>query len=115
MLGGLEDETIVDLSDDRIIKIVLDDLKKTMDITMNPDFAIISRWKNSMPQYTVGHKQRLTDIDKQLKTELPGIFLAGSSYGGVGLPDCIDQGEAAVKDVLDYLKRKDTSTGAVHG
>ena len=113
-VGRSGDETIVDLSDDRIIKIVLDDLKKTMDITMNPDFAIISRWKNSMPQYTVGHKQRLIDIDKQLKTELPGIFLAGSSYGGVGLPDCIDQGEAAVKDVLDYLKRKDTSTGAVH-
>ncbi|MEH7375362.1 MULTISPECIES: protoporphyrinogen oxidase [Bacillaceae] len=113
-VGRSGDETIVDLSDDRIIKIVLDDLKKTMDITMNPDFAIISRWKNSMPQYTVGHKQRLADILKHMKTDLPGVFLAGSSYGGVGLPDCIDQGEAAVKDVLEFLTRKDFSKGAVH-
>jgi protoporphyrinogen/coproporphyrinogen III oxidase len=113
-VGRSGDETIVDLSDDRIIKIVLDDLKKTMDITMNPDFAIISRWKNSMPQYTVGHKQRLADILKHMKTDLPGVFLAGSSYGGVGLPDCIDQGEAAVKDVLEFLTGKDFSTGAVH-
>jgi protoporphyrinogen/coproporphyrinogen III oxidase len=113
-VGRSGDETIVDLSDDRIIKIVLDDLKKTMDITMNPDFAIISRWKNSMPQYTVGHKQRLADILKHMKTDLPGVFLAGSSYGGVGLPDCIDQGEAAVKDVLEFLTGKDFSKGAVH-
>ncbi|MBV7508201.1 protoporphyrinogen oxidase [Bacillus sp. sid0103] len=104
-VGRSGDETIVDLSDDRIIKIVLDDLKKIMDITMNPDFAIISRWKNSMPQYTVGHKQRLANIFEHMNAELPGVFLAGSSYGGVGLPDCIDQGEAAVKNVLNYLKR----------
>jgi oxygen-dependent protoporphyrinogen oxidase len=106
-VGRSGDETIVDLSDDRIIKIVLDDLKKTMDITLNPDFAIVSRWKNSMPQYTVGHKQRLTDIHEHMNRELPGVFLAGASYGGVGLPDCIDQGETAVTNVLDYLKGKD--------
>ena len=106
-VGRSGDETIVDLSDDRIIKIVLDDLKKTMDITRNPDFAIISRWKDSMPQYTVGHKQRLADIFEHMKAELPGVFLAGSSYGGVGLPDCIDQGEAAVQAVLNYIKRED--------
>jgi oxygen-dependent protoporphyrinogen oxidase len=42
-----------------------------------------------------------------MNRELPGVFLAGASYGGVGLPDCIDQGETAVTNVLDYLKGKD--------
>ncbi|MFL6559148.1 MAG: protoporphyrinogen oxidase [Bacillus sp. (in: firmicutes)] len=107
-VGRSGDETIVDLSDDRIIKIILDDLKKTMDITMSPDFAVISRWKNSMPQYTVGHKKRVADIFEHMSAELPGIFLAGSSYGGVGLPDCIDQGVEAVQNVLDYLKRENS-------
>ncbi len=105
-VGRAGDETIVDLSDDQIIKIVLDDLKKTMDITMNPDFAVVSRWNNSMPQYTVGHKQRLDTINEHMKAELPGVFLAGASYKGVGLPDCIDQGEEAVKAVINYLKAK---------
>ncbi|XJZ28120.1 protoporphyrinogen oxidase [Bacillota bacterium Lsc_1132] len=99
-VGRAGDETIVDLSDDQIVKIVLDDLSKTMDITMEPDFAIVSRWNNSMPQYTVGHKQRLETINKHIAEELPGVFLAGSSYGGVGMPDCVDQGEAAVKKIL---------------
>lgn len=103
-VGRSGDETIVDLSDDRIIKIVLEDLSKTMNITMEPEFSVVSRWKESMPQYTVGHKQRLETIKKHLEKDLPGIFLAGASYGGVGIPDCIDQGEAAVKNVLNYLK-----------
>ena len=103
-VGRAGNETIVDLSDDQITKIVLDDLKKTMDIVMSPEFVVISRWKNAMPQYTVGHKQRLETIHQHIKAELPGVFLAGSSYGGVGVPDCIDQGEAAVKGVLDFLQ-----------
>lgn len=73
-VGRSGDETIVDLSDDRIIQIVLEDLSKTMDITMKPDFAIVSRWKDSMPQYTVGHKQRLESINQHVKAELPGVF-----------------------------------------
>jgi oxygen-dependent protoporphyrinogen oxidase len=106
-VGRAGDETIVDLSDDQIIKIVLDDLSKTMDISMEPDFAVISRWNNAMPQYIVGHKQRLETIRKHVAEELPGVFLSGSSYEGIGIPDCIDQGEAAVQHVLDYLKLKE--------
>lgn len=102
-VGRAGDETVVDLSDDQIVKIVLDDLKKTMDITMEPDFAVISRWNNSMPQYTVGHKQRLQTIKDQMTDELPGVFLAGASFEGIGVPDCIDQGEVAVNNILDYL------------
>lgn len=112
-VGRAGDETIVDLSDDQIVKIVLDDLKKTMDITMNPDFSVVSRWKNAMPQYTVGHKQRMTSILDHMKAELPGVFLAGASYGGVGVPDCVDQGEAAVQNVLTYLKINDFQKEAV--
>lgn len=106
-VGRAGDETIVDLSDDRIIQIVLDDLSRTMDIGMQPEFAVVSRWKDSMPQYTVGHKQRLETIRKHIKSELPGVFLASASFGGVGLPDCIDQGEEAVKSVLEYLNVKE--------
>jgi protoporphyrinogen/coproporphyrinogen III oxidase len=102
-VGRAGDESIVDQSDDEIVKVVLDDLNKIMNITSQPDFSIVTRWKHSMPQYTVGHKQRLDHIKEKMKAELPGIFLAGSSYEGLGLPDCIDQGELAVKNVLDYL------------
>ncbi|MBA4535687.1 protoporphyrinogen oxidase [Bacillus aquiflavi] len=102
-VGRPGDEAIVELSDDQIVKIVLDDLNKTMNITAKPDFSVISRWKAAMPQYTVGHKQRLESVKQAMAQQLKGVFLAGSSYEGLGLPDCIDQGEAAVEKVLTYL------------
>jgi len=103
-VGRPGDEAIVDLSDDEIIKIALEDLNKTMDIQAQPDFAVVSRWKEAMPQYTVGHKQRVENLKNNLADELPGVFVGGSSYEGVGLPDCIDQGEAAVEKILTFLK-----------
>lgn len=102
-VGRAGEEAVVDLSDDELVKIVLEDLNKTMNITMDPDFAIISRWKDSMPQYTVGHKDRIKKVKSQLEFELPGVFIAGSSYEGLGMPDCIDQGEDAVGKVLSFL------------
>ncbi|MCA1059593.1 protoporphyrinogen oxidase [Rossellomorea aquimaris] len=103
-LGKSGDETIVDLSDDHIEQIVLDDLSKIMDIEGQPDFTIVTRYKNSMPQYTVGHLERIQDMHHDAEARLPGIFIAGSSYDGLSIPDCIGQGEKAVSKVLNYLK-----------
>lgn len=103
-VGKPSDQEVVDLSDDELIEVVLKDLNKTMKITGKPEFSVISRWKNAMPQYTVGHLQRMENIKEHLDNELSGLFVAGSSYEGLGVPDCIDQGEAAVQKVLNYLK-----------
>lgn len=102
-VGRAGDETVVDLSDDELTHIVMEDLGKTMNITAEPDFAVISRWKDSMPQYTVGHKERIKNVNEQIENALPGVYLAGCSFEGLGMPDCIDQGEAAVNHVLSYL------------
>ncbi|WP_025950948.1 protoporphyrinogen oxidase [Geobacillus thermocatenulatus] len=104
-VGRPGDEEIVDQPDDEIVRVVLDDLNKVMNIAGQPEFAVISRWKRAMPQYTVGHRERLAHMKRQMGDALPGVFLAGSSYEGLGLPDCIDQGEKAVRDVLLYLQQ----------
>ncbi|GAA0438197.1 protoporphyrinogen oxidase [Lentibacillus halophilus] len=103
-VGKPDDQDVINLSDDDMIDIVLNDLNKTMNITQKPEFSVISRWKNAMPQYTVGHNDMLEHVRASMHKELPGVFLAGSSYEGVGIPDCIGQGEQAVADVLDFLK-----------
>ncbi|MCA1030929.1 protoporphyrinogen oxidase [Bacillus timonensis] len=105
-VGKSGDEAIVDQSDDEIIKVVLEDLNQTMDITDSPDFAIVSRWKDSMPQYTVGHKDRLETMKQEMAKHLPGMYIAGGSYEGLGLPDCMDQGEAATHKVLAFLQQQ---------
>ena len=73
---------------------------------MKPEFSIVSRWKGAMPQYTVGHKERLKQMSACIQDQLPGVFVAGSSFDGLGLPDCIDQGEAAVEKTLEFLSIK---------
>ncbi len=102
-IGRVGDEAIVDLPDAEIEKIVLADLGEVMNITGKPDFTVITRWKKDRPQYRVGHKQRIAAARAELESKFPQVKLAGASYNGVGLPDCIDQGRAAVKEVLGDL------------
>lgn len=102
-VGKPDDQEAVDLSDEEIVDLVLKDLNKTMNITAKPEFHIVTRWRKSMPQYTVGHLEKMAKVKKQLNEELPGVYLAGGSFEGVGIPGCIDQAEAAVKKVIKYL------------
>ncbi|MGJ7922765.1 protoporphyrinogen oxidase [Neobacillus sp. LXY-4] len=104
-VGKPNDQEAVNLSDDEIIKIVLNDLNKTMNITDKPLFHVVTRWKKSMPQYTVGHKERIAQVKAGLSSELPGVYLAGGSFEGLGIPDCISQGIGAMKKVLDFLEK----------
>ena len=106
-VGRVGDEAIVDQSDDEIKRVVLDDLNKIMRINVEPDFTLVSRWKNAMPQYNVGHKERIGEWKKIVANHLPGVFLAGSSFDGLGLPDCINQGVSAVGDVVEFLGKID--------
>ncbi|SCC01865.1 protoporphyrinogen oxidase [Bacillus mycoides] len=105
-VGRPGDEAIVEQTDEEIVQLVLEDLQKTMDITEDPEFTIVSRWKEAMPQYTVGHKERMKKLTTFMENELPGVYLAGSSYAGSGLPACIEQGELAVKRVLSHLDKE---------
>ncbi|WP_284139472.1 protoporphyrinogen oxidase [Virgibacillus sp. LDC-1] len=103
-VGRPNDPEAVDLSDEEMVEIVLNDLRKTMNIQKAPEFYVVTRWKNAMPQYNVGHLARISEIRNQAKKQLPGVFLTGSSYEGIGLPDCMEQGEEAVKAVLGFLE-----------
>lgn len=103
-VGRTGEETVVDLADAEIEEIVLADLKATLNIEAKPDFAIVTRWIEAFPQYTVGHQARLENFRAQLGQDLPGVFVAGSSFDGIGLPDCITHGRKVADQVLDYFK-----------
>ncbi|MDN4606767.1 protoporphyrinogen oxidase [Sporosarcina highlanderae] len=102
-VGRIGEEAIVDLPDDEIERIVLEDLGKILTIKGKPDFSVITRFKEDRPQYRVGHRERVDAARAELQKEFPNVKLAGASYNGVGLPDCIDQGKAAVEEVLGEL------------
>ncbi|MHA6260193.1 protoporphyrinogen oxidase [Sporosarcina sp. CAU 1771] len=102
-VGRVGDEAIVDLPDAEIEKIVQSDLNNILGIQAKPDFSIITRFKEDRPQYRVGHKQLIEAARQELKSKFPSVKLAGASYEGVGLPDCVNQGKAAVDEILQEI------------
>jgi len=100
-VGGTRDAGIVQASGDEIKRIVLQDLEAILGIRAQPAFCRISKWKQAMAQYSVGHGARVERIRAQL-AEIRGLALAGNAYGGIGVPDCVRSGsEAAVKVLSD--------------
>jgi len=87
------------LTDENILNIVRDELRQILGVKADPLFTRLYRWKGAMAQYTVGHLERLQRIEGLVKP-LPGLALAGNAYRGIGVPDCIRSGEAAVQQVL---------------
>ncbi|HET7627939.1 MAG TPA: protoporphyrinogen oxidase [Bacillales bacterium] len=104
-VGKPGDEAIVNKPDDEMARIVLSDLKRVMTIDGEPAFTVVTRWRRAMPQYVVGHLSWLHHLRTQTLRELPGLYFAGASYEGVGLPDCIKQGKKAAQDALHYANR----------
>ena len=98
-LGGSRDEQVLQLTDENILNIVRDELRQILGVKSDPLFTRLYRWKGAMAQYTVGHLERLQRIEGLVKP-LPGLALAGNAYRGIGVPDCIRSGEAAVQQVL---------------
>lgn len=102
-VGKPGDREVVQLSDEEIVDIVLQDIERSMGITAKPEFTIVTRWEHAMPQYTIGHKARIQHLRRQAEHYLPGVFFAGSSYEGVGIPDCIGQAEKIVEESSTFL------------
>jgi len=76
------------------------DLCDLLGITDKPLFTEIAKWERSMPQYEVGHLDRVQAIDSEVR-KLSGLALAGNAYRGAGIPDCIRSGEAAAQSLIN--------------
>ncbi|WP_134701478.1 protoporphyrinogen oxidase [Ammoniphilus sp. YIM 78166] len=102
-VGHSRNQTFKQYTDEELVDRVSKDLRDIMGLDAKPIFSRVTRWHESMPQYRVGHLERLQKVRKELKMKRPGIFLAGAGYEGVGIPDCIQQGKNAARWAVQYL------------
>jgi protoporphyrinogen/coproporphyrinogen III oxidase len=102
-IGRVGDESIVELSDQEILTTVLNDLQTMIGIHVEPIFAKVTRWQKAMPQYTVGHSQRVEQLQQAIRTEFPNVLVAGSSYQGISMPNCVKQGRLAANELIGNL------------
>jgi oxygen-dependent protoporphyrinogen oxidase len=89
--------------DERLLETLTEELRDSVGLEAAPQWWCVFRWQNSMPGYTLGHLERVRTIQDRV-TALPGLFLAGCSYGGVGIPDTIHSGEQAALRLMDYVR-----------
>lgn len=101
-LGGARGEPMLALSEDEILRIVREELDQILQLKAEPLFARVFKWKRAMAQYGVGHLERLERIEA-LRQKLPRLALAGNGYSGIGVPDCVRSGTAAVEETLKGL------------
>jgi oxygen-dependent protoporphyrinogen oxidase len=97
-IGAMQPE-LMQHSDQELLEIVNSELQQIFGMSREPIFAEVMRYDRAMPQYHVGHLDRVAAIEHSLQQHT-GLQLAGSGYRGVGIPDSIDSGREAAERVL---------------
>ncbi len=102
-VGGAQRQELAACGDQEMLNLVKEELSSIMGINTPPEKSWIYRWPQGMPQYVIGHLDRLEAIDAITK-EQKGLYLAGAGYRGIGIPDCINQGRQAAVKAWEELK-----------
>lgn len=100
-VGGPRDQEIIKRGDDELVETVRAACVNLLGVKPDaqPLFTRVYRWVGGMPQYTMGHLDRVEELEARCGA-ITGFALAGGAYRGVGVPNCLDSGERAVSKVL---------------
>lgn len=104
-IGGACQGELAELGDEALREIAVDELRSLLGTHGSPIFVDIARWPRSMPQYHVGHCDRVARIETAA-ARWPGLALAGNAYRGVGIPQCIHSGETAAEQICAALQAR---------
>jgi len=96
--GGATADALLTSTDAEIAALTLAELEKVLGITLpTPDVTIVRRWPRALPQYDVGHLERMAELSTRVQS-LGSLWLLGNGYRGVGLPDLIRDARAAARE-----------------
>ncbi|HYT92510.1 MAG TPA: protoporphyrinogen oxidase [Gemmataceae bacterium] len=102
MCGGWHRAEVAGYPDERLLEVVRAELAVAMGVRAAPLFHRIIRWDRAIPQYHLGHLERVARIEA-CAARYPGLFLAGNAYHGVALNDCTERGEILATRIHDYF------------
>ena len=102
-VGRAGDEGVLERSDPEIVATVVRDIERIARLGEVPEAAGLVRWERAMPQYEVGHVERVERIHRALD-RVPGLFVTGSAYRGVGIADCVRDATETAERVRAHLE-----------
>jgi len=112
-VGRAGQEQDIPWNETGLLTLARQELEMTLGIRANPVLSRVFIWEKAMPQYNLGHPQRLGRIDTALQRH-PALALAGNGYRGIGIPDCIRSGESAAGQISAFLQAQ-SQTQAMPG
>jgi oxygen-dependent protoporphyrinogen oxidase len=104
-LGGGRDPQRLEDSDEELIATARTELGELLGISGEPGLTRLHRYTRQSPQYEVGHLQRVAAIDDHLAS-VPGVFLTGSGFRAIGIPDCIADARATAQRAAAYVSAR---------
>ncbi|MBU2501867.1 protoporphyrinogen oxidase [bacterium] len=104
MAGGASNPRVMDLDDDGLVNLALAELRNLLGLQGNPAMAKVIRHDRAIAQYVPGHLARLKRA-RDIAGRLGGLFLTGSSYGGISVNSCCKEAETVAAAVIDHLDR----------
>jgi oxygen-dependent protoporphyrinogen oxidase len=102
--GGTRDPEAIERSDEALAARALNALRPLLGITGPPLLTRVYRWERANAQHEVGHLTRLAAIDRAIAGH-PGLFVTGSGFRGVGIPDCIADGRTTARQLAEWLAK----------
>ncbi|MBQ0140294.1 MAG: protoporphyrinogen oxidase [Kurthia sp.] len=91
------------MSDEELVEVARNDVKKSLNIEQQPLFVDIEKWFDLMPIYNLQHKQAIEQLETVMEQQYPNLYLAGSSYYGVGIGLCIENGKQVANKILEVV------------
>ena len=104
-VGRIGEEAVLQRDDAELAALAAADLATATGVQGPPADAVVTRWGGALPQYTVGHLDRVARIQASLAAQ-PGLAACGAAYAGVGIPACIGTAQAAARQVLAGLQAR---------
>jgi protoporphyrinogen/coproporphyrinogen III oxidase len=101
-LGRHREEHQLQKTDEELVDVALHDLADAIGLSVRPIDSHVQRWGGGLPQYAVGHLDRVATIRREVH-RLPGLSVCGAAYDGIGIPACIASGRRAADEVLPIL------------
>ena len=102
-IGRHREEKVLQGDDDELVQLVLEDLSAAVGLSVRPVDALVQRWGGALPQYAVGHLDRVEKVRSAVARHT-GLAVCGAAYDGLGIPACIASADRAVREVLDALR-----------
>jgi oxygen-dependent protoporphyrinogen oxidase len=102
-VGGANNEELVSLDDEKMLRMIQEELKDIIEVEGDPILKRIYRWEKSMPQYLVSHLEKVARMEERTNLQ-PGLFLTGCAYKGIGISDSVHDAEIIAEKAVEYLK-----------